>query len=128
MKPGDPVTVVVGVNGRLCAAHARVDTFYESASRRAFYFAAGVIVSIEHITVSLDSARATGRFFNEEGITWIRGHQTGEAVVALLAAAALDVGAIPMEPFDSPAASSAWLYRLDDYLEDDHPAYKDDAR
>jgi hypothetical protein len=128
MKSGDPVTVAVGVNGWLCAAHARVRAFYESASRQAFYFAAGVIVSIEHITVSLDSARATGRFFDEEGITWIRGHQTGEAVVALLAAAALDVGAVPMEPFDSNDSSAGWYYKLDDYLEDDHPAYKDDIR
>jgi hypothetical protein len=118
MKSGDPVTIAVMMNEWLCAAHARVGAFYESASRCGFYFVAGVvIVGRGNVTIPIGGARATGRFIDEEGVTWIHGHQTGDAVIALLAAAALDVGAVPLESFND----------FDDYLDDDDPAYKDDA-
>lgn len=125
LKQGDPVTVAIVVGGRLCAAHARVSAFYRSATKLGFYFVNGVVVSIDNVIVGIDSARATGRFCNEEGVTWARGHQTGDAIVALLAAAAL-AGAIPEEPFDHDYSSAGWHYDFDDgYLDDNHPIYKE---
>ena len=121
----DPVTVVVTAPGvGLCAAHAIVSTFYTSAERVGFYFMQAVIVSLSGATVHLN-IRATGRFMDEEGTTWIRGHQTGDAIVALLAAAALDAGAIPTEPYDSDYSTGGYALDRYAYLDDNHPVYKD---
>lgn len=125
----DPVTVVVTAPGvGLCAAHAVVSTFYTSAERIGFYFTQAVVVSLSDATVRLDGLRATGRFMDEEGTTWIRGHASGDAIVALLAAAALDAGAIPTELYDSDYSTGGYTldrYDFDGYSDDDHPVYKD---
>lgn len=129
MKSNDPVTTTIMIGDRLCAVHARVQITFELAQRPGFRWECGTAFMGADAAVVL-RGDPHDCFFNDIGITWLHGWQRGEAVDALLASAALDVGAVPAHEIDDYSSAGYdwddWHY--DRYLDDDHPIYKDVRR
>lgn len=124
MKRGDPVTVAVFFSGgRLCAAITQVESVFELAPRPGFRWNAATVLCADGVTTTITDPHDC--FFDDEGTTWLRGWQSGEAAVAMLAAASLDVGAVPEHTFDHDYSSAGRHYDFDGYLDDNHPIYKE---